>query len=186
MKLLLPAALAVLAILREVCGNKDGTECEQRTEDGKCCVFPFKFMGEKMHFCISGGPSEDDWCATTDDFDRDGEWGRCTGVKCYICSSDVSWSDCENQQQAHNCPYMHDQCLTLSKEAGVTNTSLLFLKRCTSNTQCTAYNPTCDRPDVLKCDFSCCMGDFCNAASLPYSAVDSFVHMAAWIFYMYG
>lgn len=108
------------------------------------------------------------------------------GVKCYICSSDVSWSDCENQQQAHNCPYMHDQCLTLSKEAGVTNTSLLFLKRCTSNTQCTAYNPTCDRPDVLKCDFSCCMGDFCNAASLPYSAVGSFVHMAAWIFYMYG
>ena len=62
-----------------VSGNKDGTECEQMTEDGKCCVFPFTFMGEKMHFCISGGPSEDDWCATTDDFDRDGEWGRCTG-----------------------------------------------------------------------------------------------------------
>lgn len=62
-----------------VCGNEDGTACEQRTEDGKCCAFPFTFMGEENLFCTSGGPSKDDWCATTDNFDRDGEWGRCTG-----------------------------------------------------------------------------------------------------------
>lgn len=87
------------------------------------------------------------------------------GIKCYICTSDVSWSDCESQQQPHICPYRYDECLTLSKEEGSSNTSKLFQKRCTSNKLCTAYNPTCKGRDVIKCDFSCCMGDLCNKAA---------------------
>lgn len=107
------------------------------------------------------------------------------GVKCYICSSGVSWTDCESHQKAHNCPYMYDQCLTLSKEEGFANTSKLFHKKCTSNRLCTAYNPTCEGPDVIKCDFSCCMGNYCNTAS-RYSKLGIVpVVIAGWVSYMF-
>ncbi|XP_068711583.1 uncharacterized protein [Montipora foliosa] len=139
--------------------------CGQRTERNECCVFPFTYDGKPQHSCIVGGPSNFYWCATTANYDRDGQWDICIGIKCYICTSDVSWSDCKSQQQPHICPYRYDECLTLSKEEGSSNTSKLFQKRCTSNKLCTAYNPTCKGRDVIKCDFSCCMGDLCNKAA---------------------
>lgn len=61
-----------------VYGDEDAT-CEQRTEDGKCCVFPFTYEGQETYFCTRGGPSNLYWCATTDNYDRDGEWGICSG-----------------------------------------------------------------------------------------------------------
>ena len=80
---------------------------------------------------------------------------------------------------------MYDQCLTLSKER-LTNSSKLFHKRCTSNRLCTAYNPTCEGLDVIKCDFSCCMGDYCNTGSHCVK-LGSFVPLviAVWAYYMY-
>ncbi|KAL9985748.1 hypothetical protein ACROYT_G008189 [Oculina patagonica] len=184
MTFLLLDVLLLFIILGQVSGEED-TTCETRTENGKCCVFPFIYQGQETHFCTRGGPSRFDWCATTNNYDRDGDWGICTGVKCYICSSGVSWSDCESHQKAHNCPYMYDQCLTLSKEEGFTNTSKLFHKKCTSNRLCTAYNPTCEGPDVIKCDFSCCMGDYCNTASRYSKLGIVSVVFAGWVSYMF-
>lgn len=183
-KLLLLGVVAFFIILRQVWGDKDGT-CEQSTDSGKCCVFPFTYEGQETHFCTRGGPSNFFWCATTDNYDRDGEWGICSGVKCYVCTSGISLSDCESHQEAHNCPYMYDQCLTLSKER-LTNSTKLFHKKCTSNRLCTAYNPTCEGLDVIKCDFSCCMGDYCNTGSRCVQ-LGSFVALviAACVHFMY-
>lgn len=61
-----------------VYGDEDVT-CEQRTNDGKCCVLPFTYEGQETYFCTRGGPSNFHWCATTDNYDRDGEWGICSG-----------------------------------------------------------------------------------------------------------
>lgn len=110
-----------------------------------------------------------------------------TGIKCYICTSDVSLSDCESRQQPYNCPYRHDECLTLGKEEGSSNTSRLFYKDCTSNELCTAYNPTCKGPHVIKCDFSCCMGDLCNRVASYAAQLGSYLRLftvAAWVYFM--
>jgi len=178
-------ALEIFIVLQKVYGDSDAG-CEQKTERNRCCVFPFTYHGEQHHSCTIGGPSNLHWCATTANYDRDGQWDICTGVKCYICTSDESWSDCESHQQSHHCPYSYDECLTLSKEEGSTNTTRLFQKRCTSNKLCAAHNPTCEGPDVIKCDFSCCMGDLCNTAS-SYEQLGSFgpLIFAACVYFMY-
>ena len=40
------------------------------------CVFPFNYQGESISGCIMDG-ARGSWCATTDNFDRDGRWGQC-------------------------------------------------------------------------------------------------------------
>lgn len=186
MKIPLLVAVKLFVSLHKVFGGSSDATCEQRTERNNCCVFPFTYDGEQYYTCTIGGPSNFYWCATTANYDRDGQWDICTGVKCYICSSDISWSDCESQQQPHNCPYTYDQCLTLNKEEGSSNASKLFHKRCTSNQLCTAYNPKCKGLDVIKCDFSCCMGDLCNKAC-NYALLGNFgaVIVAVWVTFMY-
>ena len=63
----------------KVFGDSDAT-CEQRTERNKCCVFPFTYDGEQYYTCTIGGPSNFYWCATTANYDRDGQWDICTGI----------------------------------------------------------------------------------------------------------
>ena len=44
------------------------------------CVFPFRYNNQLFTSCIADGldPDEGDtWCATTADYDTDGEWGIC-------------------------------------------------------------------------------------------------------------
>ena len=59
------------------------------TEDGKRCLFPFKFKGETFHSCIQNWSDRQPWCATK--LDADGNfirfdstaWGHC-GKSCRI------------------------------------------------------------------------------------------------------
>merc|ERR1739838_938200 len=45
---------------------------------GKPCVFPFKANGTWFEKCTTQGkPDKYRWCATSDDFDEDGQWGYC-------------------------------------------------------------------------------------------------------------
>ncbi len=46
------------------------------------CVFPFKYNGNLYYECITIDKNTP-WCATTGDYDRDGKWGNCVGVKCF-------------------------------------------------------------------------------------------------------
>ncbi|XP_073240998.1 uncharacterized protein [Porites lutea] len=184
MKFALLLEISFFTILQKGCGDTAVT-CgrTRRTVSNKCCVFPFTYEGKQYDTCIWGGQSTSYWCATTDNFDRDEQWDICKGVKCYICTSDVSWSHCESYQQAHTCPHIYDECLKLSKEEENTYSSKLFRKRCTSNKLCTAYNPTCEGPDVVKCDFSCCMGDLCNAAS--YAQIERLGVLMVWVWVLF-
>ena len=54
------------------------------------CVFPFTYEGEEHSECIQTGDSKLFWCATTANYDRDGERKNCrckdgatTGADCY-------------------------------------------------------------------------------------------------------
>ena len=45
---------------------------------GTTCVFPFKFMNAEYYECVPLIPDNTSLiCATTDNFDRDVEWGFC-------------------------------------------------------------------------------------------------------------
>ncbi|XP_075410409.1 cation-independent mannose-6-phosphate receptor isoform X1 [Tenrec ecaudatus] len=54
----------------------NGDTCPPETEDGEPCVFPFIFNGKSYEECaVEVRPRP--WCATTDNYDRDHEWGFC-------------------------------------------------------------------------------------------------------------
>ncbi|KAL9969228.1 hypothetical protein ACROYT_G021421 [Oculina patagonica] len=50
--------------------------CTVRTTDNKCCVFPFLAKGER-HFTCASYSFGRKWCATTYNYDKDDEWGKC-------------------------------------------------------------------------------------------------------------
>ena len=51
----------------------------QRTEDNRCCVFPFVFNGASFNSCTTVNASRK-WCATTANYDRDKQRGCCDGM----------------------------------------------------------------------------------------------------------
>ncbi|KAM4807628.1 hepatocyte growth factor activator [Rhinophrynus dorsalis] len=51
--------------------NKDSPK------DGKKCKFPFRYRGRMHATCIPSVDRFKFWCATTNNFDRDREWGYC-------------------------------------------------------------------------------------------------------------
>ncbi|XP_048590312.1 uncharacterized protein LOC5511434 isoform X2 [Nematostella vectensis] len=71
-------AIDDVTFTKEPCQTMDANNqlCRQRTTDGDCCVFPFVFKGKCYPWCIGDGVNRI-WCATTDNFDRDGLWGSC-------------------------------------------------------------------------------------------------------------
>jgi len=56
------------------------------TEDGKCCVFPFTYLGNQYNYCLSDTKSKIKgkmWCATTSTYDdADSKWGNCKDSSC--------------------------------------------------------------------------------------------------------
>ncbi|KGL75838.1 Hepatocyte growth factor activator, partial [Tinamus guttatus] len=50
------------------------------TEDGILCKFPFRYGGRFYHSCVSDRFSPREWCATTHNYDRDGQWGYCASL----------------------------------------------------------------------------------------------------------
>jgi hypothetical protein len=45
--------------------------------DGRQCAFPFVYNGQTYNSCTCDGPLSDFWCATTDNLNRDVQWGFC-------------------------------------------------------------------------------------------------------------
>ena len=50
-----------------------------RTTDNRCCIFPFLYEGERHFTCVSYSFGRK-WCATTYNYDEDGQWGKCLGL----------------------------------------------------------------------------------------------------------
>merc|ERR1711962_941536 len=65
-------------------GYCKGCPSNQETEDGKCCVFPFTYMGNQYDYCISSKLEKGKmWCATTSTYDdADPKWGNCKDSSC--------------------------------------------------------------------------------------------------------
>ena len=50
---------------------------------GACCHFPFVYRDSVYDRCTKSLRDNRIWCATTVDYDRDGQWGYCQGKKGY-------------------------------------------------------------------------------------------------------
>ncbi|XP_051884144.1 lymphocyte antigen 75 [Pristis pectinata] len=44
---------------------------------GRPCLFPFKYKKNWYYECTTEGNGAEEWCATTDNYDRDRKWGKC-------------------------------------------------------------------------------------------------------------
>ncbi|XP_031567066.1 CUB and peptidase domain-containing protein 2-like [Actinia tenebrosa] len=104
---MLCAYLLLVAFLVQVCqGNAQASQCSVKTTTGKCCVFPFNYKGTQYNKCIDDYHKRP-WCATTDDYDKDKQWGDCDLV-------------CKVKTEDHKCcvfPFtykgkQYDQCIT--------------------------------------------------------------------------
>ena len=53
--------------------------CKTPTTNGGCCRFPFIHKNTPVNKCLPMGGQEasKSWCATTDNFDKDLQWGEC-------------------------------------------------------------------------------------------------------------
>lgn len=52
---------------------------------GKSCVFPFFFKNVEYNACTTAGRTDGiEWCSTTDDYDRDGQYAFCPH-ECKLC-----------------------------------------------------------------------------------------------------
>ena len=52
--------------------------CSVKTVDGKCCVFPFIYLGKSYSECTNVGAFWSSyWCSTTQNYDVDKQWGHC-------------------------------------------------------------------------------------------------------------
>ncbi|XP_078377085.1 uncharacterized protein LOC144660350 [Oculina patagonica] len=48
-----------------------------QTTDGGCCVFPFVYNSKPVNGCTTEDSPFNYWCAKTDNYDRDKDWGYC-------------------------------------------------------------------------------------------------------------
>jgi len=72
--LLLVLVQCASSILGAPASNKD---CYTRkTTNGRCCVFPFSFMGKKYYDCIALFNGSE-WCSLTKNYDKEQQFGLC-------------------------------------------------------------------------------------------------------------
>ncbi|XP_067885357.1 hepatocyte growth factor activator [Heterodontus francisci] len=69
--------------------------CRVFTESGWLCVFPFRYAGKLHRTCILNKILNRKWCATTPNFDKDGQWDYCEEIQ--LLTHDY----CENQPCWH-------------------------------------------------------------------------------------
>ncbi|XP_032233800.2 uncharacterized protein LOC5509057 isoform X2 [Nematostella vectensis] len=78
----LAACLALFAAVFRTCTSKDPDTISRNCSGisnalQACCVFPFLYQGMLHNDCIPGLPDSQAWCATTSNFDRDGNKTVC-------------------------------------------------------------------------------------------------------------
>ncbi|KAG8591317.1 hypothetical protein GDO81_000120 [Engystomops pustulosus] len=79
------------------------------TEDGRHCKIPF-LMGGRLRFsCLPRRLLNKKWCATTHNFDRDGEWGICAvdPIRENVLHDYCAENPCENGGTCTNMPFLN-------------------------------------------------------------------------------
>ncbi|EDO32111.1 predicted protein [Nematostella vectensis] len=61
------------------------------TSNGACCFFPFTYKGVEQNRCIRADRNFR-WCATTNNYDNDKEWGFCP--HCNVAHGGTAGGDC--------------------------------------------------------------------------------------------
>ncbi|XP_068676816.1 uncharacterized protein [Montipora foliosa] len=64
--------------------------CKMKTEDNKCCVFPFVFRGTTYSACTSVSGRKP-WCSLSPNYDKDRQYGHCKGMEGVISGDDQTW-----------------------------------------------------------------------------------------------
>ncbi|XP_075713576.1 hepatocyte growth factor activator serine protease isoform X2 [Rhinoderma darwinii] len=80
------------------------------TEDGRQCKIPFMLRGSLQFSCVGRRfLKTKKWCATTQNFDRDGEWGNCViDVSREIVFHDLcAENPCKNGGTCTNIPFLN-------------------------------------------------------------------------------
>ena len=61
---------------------------ETDSKNASCCVLPFIFKGVQYEMCTDEEHNQP-WCSLTENFDVDGKWGVCVGMKKRVSFSRV-------------------------------------------------------------------------------------------------
>ncbi|XP_075117201.1 hepatocyte growth factor activator serine protease [Leptodactylus fuscus] len=80
------------------------------TEDGKQCKIPFLRGGRLQFSCIRQRFFRNKkWCATTQNFDRDGEWGMCAldAIREIVTQDHCAKNPCKNGGTCTNIPFLN-------------------------------------------------------------------------------
>ena len=82
-----------------------------------------------------------------------------SGLRCYECTSEKSWADCEIQRKIKTCT----KGLFCAKGYAKTDSGDRFIKTCETHSECT-NKPSCKLPgvDSSTCQVHCCNTDKCN------------------------
>ncbi|KAL9987309.1 hypothetical protein ACROYT_G001593 [Oculina patagonica] len=73
--------LSTMQILSTASGENTSIPCSTvQTTDGGCCVFPFVYNSKPVNGCTTEDSPLNYWCAKTDNYDRDKDWGYCLGI----------------------------------------------------------------------------------------------------------
>ena len=67
----------------------DATPTHGGNGDAAVCHFNFVFDGKSYSRCTTDGHTKE-WCATTENYDRDGKWGLCGEGKICVLSPFMS------------------------------------------------------------------------------------------------
>ena len=98
-----------------------------------------------------------------------------SALKCYVCMSKQSMSDCDSGRIETECLAGFDQCAKMSIDytfAGIETT--LYTKTCSTEALCddsSAVFKQCKEIDGASCKWDCCSGNLCNGGTTAVVSV---------------
>ena len=107
-------------------------------------------------------------------------------LKCYICTSSDSMSDCKSKMESHDCSSAgsgFDRCASMSVDMETGGLKVKsYVKSCLQKSMCDSGNAAfkqCKSIEGATCNLDCCDSDNCNGGTV---AVVSVTLMAACAF----
>ena len=101
-------------------------------------------------------------------------------LKCYRCTSNRNWDECDAIQQEIDCPDDAHQCYKFhfkgEKEHVQAQT---YIKGCTPSDKCKQVDDELCKIEEfgpgIRCEITWCSDDLCNATALPMVSAISFI-----------
>ena len=101
------------------------------------------------------------------------------GLHCWICFTNTSWADCENELESrfcHNDPSWVCQTKVLMTETKHGKTETTYSKECGLLSDCDAAKCNFEHDgETTRCQLECCCHDNCNTGVLVQGENEGFV-----------